>query len=70
MTACCQNEFDLILSDERQSSGVGVPGGEDFVHGGAATPALQAEPLPWLRRSRLSLKDLKGKTKETLFISD
>ena len=45
-----------------------VPGGEDFVHGGAATPALHAEPLPGLRRSRLSLKDLKGNT-SLLFVS-
>lgn len=43
-------------------SGVCVPGGEDFVHGGTATPALHAEPLPWLWCPRLSLKDLKVNT--------
>lgn len=41
---------------------VDVPGGEDLIHGGTATPALHAEPLPWLWRSRLSLKDLKENT--------
>lgn len=35
-----------------------IPGTEDLIHRGAATSALHTEPLPWLWRLRLSLKDL------------
>lgn len=38
-----------------------LPAGQNLVHGGAAAPALNTEPLPWLRSSRLRLENLKQK---------
>lgn len=51
-TTCVTRNWALLLCHD-------VPGTEDLIHRGTATSALHTEPLPWLWRLRLSLKNLK-----------